>query len=154
MPAKQMPVLVKHCALAIYRSGYCTGTKVQKVVQALDIAVSRLIEYKFLWKTAGKVAPEKIKLTAKGLKAESRHRREKGGIVKTRAWNELYNLIQEEIEEDDGDGATSQEVGMDLGDPRSARSLNKRRRLARAARHGPKRRRPKRARKVRSARRR
>lgn len=154
MPAKQMPVLVKHCALAIYKSGYCKGTKVERVQQALDIAVSRLIEYGFLWKNAGKVAPEKIKLTAKGMKAESRHRREKGGNVKTQAWNALYRLIQEEVQEDDGAGATSQEVGLSLEDPRSARTLQRRRRLAKAARSAPKKRRPKRVRKAKNARRR
>lgn len=154
MPAKQMPVLVKHCALAIYKSGYCSGSKVQMVRQALTIAVSRLIEYGFLWKNANKVAPEKIKLTTKGRKAEARHRREKDGSLKTQEWNALYQLIQEEVEEDDGAGATSQEVGLDVGDARSARALNKRRRLARAAKRGPIRRRPKRTRKVRSARRR
>ena len=101
MPAKQMPVLVKHCALAIHESGYGSGTPVEKVQQALDIAIRRLIEYGFLWKNAGKVAPEKINLTAKGKKAEARHRRESDGKVKTDKWNALYKLIQEEAEEDD-----------------------------------------------------
>jgi hypothetical protein len=110
--------------------------------------VRRLIEYKFLWKNSGKVAPEKIKLTAKGLKAEARHRREKDAKVKTDAWNALYKLIQEEIEEDEGSGATSQEA-EDTGQPTRASKQKKRRRLASTAR-----RRPKRTKRVRRAKRR
>jgi len=147
MPARQTPVLVKHCALAIYKSGWCTGSKVERVQQALDIAVHRLIEYKFLWKNAGKVAPEKIKLTAKGQKAEARHRREKNAKIKTDAWNALYKLIQEEAEEDDGSGGTSQEAG-DVGEPAKGSKQKKRRRLAHSAR-----RRPKRAKRVKRAKR-
>jgi len=152
MPAKQTPVLVKHCALAIYKSGYCTGTKVEKVQQAFDIAVSRLIEYKFLWKNAGKAAPEKIKLTSKGMKAEARHRREKDGKVKTDQWNILYKLIQEEIEEDAGAGATSQEAGDVAGESSSNTKQKRRRRVAKASRSAA--RRPKRVKRAKKARRR
>lgn len=152
MPAKQMPVLVKHCALAIYKSGYCTGTKVERVQQALDIAVSRLIEYGFLWKNSGKVAPEKIQLKAKGHKAESRHRREKGAKVKTDEWNALYKLIQEEAEEDEGAGATSDDATDAAEEPVESREQQRRRRLAKAARSSA-RRMPKRVRRVKRAKR-
>jgi len=152
MPAKQMPVLVKHCALAIHESGYGSGTPVEKVQQALDIAIRRLIEYGFLWKNAGKVAPEKINLTAKGKKAEARHRRESDGKVKTDKWNALYKLIQEEAEEDDGTGATTQEAGATLAESRASRPQQRRRRLAKTARSSA-RRKPKRVRRARRARR-
>lgn len=153
MPAKQMPVLVKHCALAIYKSGYCQGTKVGKVQQALDIAVSRLVEYGFLWKNAGKATPEKIKLKAKGQKAESRHRREKDGILKTQAWNALYKLIQEEAEEDEGSGATSDDAEPVVAEAHESRKQQRRRRLAKVARSSA-RRKPKRVKRAKRAKRR
>lgn len=157
MPAKQMPVLVKHCALAIYKSGYCTGTKVERVQESLDIAVSRLTEYGFLWKGSGtvegKVVPERLKLRTKGAKAENRHRREKDGIVKTRAWNILYKLIQEEVEEPEGSGATSEDAEPMTEEPRESRKLQRRRRLAKVARSSA-RRMPKRVKRAKSAKRR
>jgi len=153
MPAKQMPVLVKHCALAIYKSGYCSGTEVEKVQQALDIAVSRLVQYGFLWKNAGKVSPEKIKLRAKGQKAESRHRREKDGSVKTKEWNALYKLIQEEAEEDEGAGATSEDAEPETMEPVENKPLQRRRRLAKTARASA-RRKPKRVKRAKRAKRR
>lgn len=153
MGAKQMPVLVKHCALAIYKSGYCSGTEVEKVQQALDIAVSRLVQYGFLWKNAGKVTPEKIKLRAKGKKAESRHRREKDGGLKTKQWNDLYKLIQEEAEEDEGAGATSEDAEPETMEPVESRPLQRRRRLAKVARSSA-RRKPKRVKRAKQAKRR
>lgn len=153
MPAKQTPVLVKHCALAIYKSGYCKGSKVEKVQQALDIAVSRLIEYGFLWKNSGKVTPEKIKLKAKGKKAEARHRRETGAKIKTDEWNALYKLIQEEAEEDVGSGATSEDAEPVTAEARESRPQQKRRRLAKVARSSA-RRKPKRVRRAKKAKRR
>lgn len=153
MPAKQMPVLVKHCALAIYKTDYCTGTKVERVQQSLDIAVSRLIQYGFLWKNSGKVTPERIKLKAKGKTAENRHRREKGGKAKTDEWNGLYKLIQEEAEEDEGSGATSEDAVPEVEEARESRPMQRRRRLAKTARASA-RRKPKRTKRAKRARRR
>lgn len=154
MPAKQMPVLVKHVALAIYKSGDVIGDGVTKVQGALNIAVSRLIEYGFLWKNSGKVSPEKIKLTAKGMRAESRHRREKGGKLKTDQWNDLYQLIQEEAEEDVGTGAASQESGSVTEAPHEVRSTQARRKRAKTARSSSPRRKPKRVKRAKQAKRR
>jgi len=100
--AKDMPVLVKHCALAIYKSGYCQASGVKKVQQALDIAVSRLTQYGFLWKNASALKPESIQLTAKGKAAEARHRRETDVGLKNAHWDALYNLMKHEIGEDEG----------------------------------------------------
>lgn len=144
MPAKQMPVLVKHCALAIYKSGDIAGVGVEKVQGALNVAVSRLMEYGFLWKNSGKVSPEKIKLTAKGMRAESRHRREKDAKLKTDQWNDLYKLIQEEAEEDVGTGAVSQESGTVSQAQSEVQTQQQRRRRAKTARSASPRRRPKR----------
>lgn len=125
--AKQMPVLVKHCALAIYKSGYCKGVGVKKVQQALDIAISRLTQYKFLWKNAGKVKPENIQLTAKGKAAEAVHRNESGGGIKTAHWDALYTLMKFEAEEEANAGATTQES-------KGSRELQRFRRLSKVAR--------------------
>lgn len=125
--AAEMPILVKHCALAIYKSGYCQAKGVKKVQQALDIAVSRLTEYKFLWKNAGKVKPENIGLTAKGKAAEARHRRETGGGIKTAHWDALYTLMKLEAEEENKAGATTQQAG-------GSKELQRFRRLSHAAR--------------------
>ena len=113
MSAKQTPVIVKHCALAIYRSGYCSGDKIQRVQQALEIAVSRLIEYGFIYKVSRQAAPEKIKLRNKGKMAEASHRREPNAKKKTDEWNALYRLIQEEVEEEEDSGAMTETVTVD-----------------------------------------
>jgi hypothetical protein len=154
MPAKQIPVLVKHVALAVYKSGDIAGTGATKVQGALNVAVFRLVQYGFLWKNAGKVTPEKIKLTSKGLRAEARHRREKGAKLKTDQWNDLYKLIQEEAEEDVGAGATSQESGSVSEAPHEVRSQQARRRQAKTARTSSPRRKPKRVKRAKNAKRR
>lgn len=151
--AKQIPVLVKHCALAIYKSGYCSGTKVEQVQESLNIAVSRLTEYGFLWKNSRKVAPDTVRLKKKGQQAESRHRREVDGKAKTAEWDALYRLIQEEAEEDTGAGATSQDAGDATAEPRESRTQQRRRRAAKTARSAP-RRKPKRVRRAKRAKRR
>jgi len=134
MPAKPIPVLVKHCALAIYKSGYCKGTEVERVQQAFDIAVGRLAQYKFLWKLGEKASPVNILLTAKGRRAEAEHQREADGPPKTAEWDELYTLIQEEVEELDGAGGVSQEVAPVVVSVDRVRFQQRRRRLAKAAR--------------------
>lgn len=148
-----IPILVRHCALAIYKSGYCTGTKVEQVQEAFDIAVSRLMKYGFLWKnawTVSKADPSKIKLTAKGKKAENRHQREGDKGAKTKEWNVLYKLIQEEVEEEKDEGAMEPPIAEGPGE---SKAMARRMRLAQNARRSA-RRKPKRARKAKSARRR
>lgn len=147
-----IPVLVKHCALAIYKDSYLTSHGAGRVQDAFNIAVSRLMEYGFLWRNSGRVAPDKIKLTGKGMKAESRHQRERGGKAKTKEWDGLYRLIQEEVAEDEGSGAMSQDAGSSMMENRESRAQQKRRRLAKAARSAP-RRNPKRVSRVKKAKR-
>lgn len=145
-----MPILVKHCALAIYKDTYLRSHGPGRVQDALNIAVSRLMEYGFLWRNAGKVTPDKIKLTGKGMKAESRHQRERGGKAKTKEWDGLYRLIQEEVSEDDGSGATSTDAGSSMLENRESRSQQRRVRLAKASRSAP-RRNPKRVKRAKRA---
>lgn len=145
-----IPVLVKHCALAIYKDSYLTSHGPGRVQDAFNIAVSRLMEYGFLWRNAGRVTPDKIRLTGKGLKAEARHQRERGGKTKTKEWDGLYRLIQEEVAEDEGSGAMSEDAGSSTVENRESRSQQKRRRLASAARSAP-RRNPKRVSRVKKA---
>jgi len=148
MPAKQTPVLVKHCALAIHKSGYCSGQGATKAQQALDIAISRLIQYGFLWKGADQGEPEQIKLTTKGRKAERRHRRESGAKAKTDEWNALYGLIQEDT--DEGEDSESQ----DAEPKKPGESLAQRRRRQTKAKVVSARRAPKRAKRAKKAKRR
>jgi hypothetical protein len=105
MAASDLPVLVKHCALAIYKSGDVRGSGIEKTLGALDIARHRLTEYGFLKSGSEAGEPSKIRLTAKGLKAEARHLREVGSRPKTRAWDKLYRLTMVAEEEEAADGA-------------------------------------------------
>jgi hypothetical protein len=133
-----IPVLVKHCALAIYKSKYAQGSKIQQIQQSFDIARSRLVEYGFLKKGSETGSPEDIKLTGKGHHRESKHRREVGGKKKTKAWDDLYALIQEEVEEEPGDESADEEVSPFGGNKRAIRAQQKKKRLAKAARSAPK----------------
>jgi hypothetical protein len=144
-----MPILVKHCALAIYRSGDIKGTILQKVHQALLIARARLTEYGFLSKGSEKGGIETIKLTGKGLRREAYHQREKGGVEKTALWDQLYQLLEgaspEELlrEGEDIPGAPSNESAAPKPvavDPRDVREAQRRHRLAKAAKAAPRRR--------------
>lgn len=138
MAEADIPILVKHVALAVYKSGDLKGNKFQKVLAAFDIARSRLVEYGFLTKTSNLGGPDNIKLTGKGHKREAYHRHEGGlGKVKTRHWDDLYALIQEAVEEQPGDGEMD-EGATPVSSPRDARAQATKMRLAKAAQSAPK----------------
>jgi hypothetical protein len=152
MPKKKpvpIPILVKHCALAIYKSGDVKGSILQKVYQSLLIARSRLTEYGYLKKGSEKGGVETIKLTGKGQRRESFHQREKGGVEKTALWDQLYLLLEgathgevlkaAEIATEDEKpvdaSATPQPVAVN---PRDARKVQRLHRLAKAAKSAAK----------------
>lgn len=109
MAKNDIPVLVKHCALAIFKSGDVKGSVMDKTLGAFDIARHRLTEYGFLKKGSEVGDPSKIKLTSKGFQAESKHQREgAAGKAKTREWDKLYRVISEAEEESTDDGAMNQ----------------------------------------------
>lgn len=103
MPASKIPFLVKHVALAIYESGDVKGsTPTQKITGAMDIARHRLVEYGFLYPGSQTGPVENMKLTAKGLERERKHKYH-GPKTKNQKFDKLYELIspaQEEAEED------------------------------------------------------
>jgi hypothetical protein len=146
-----VPVLVKHCALAIYRSGDVKGSVFQKIYQAMLIARSRLTEYGFLLRGSELGGVETIKLASKGLRREVEHLRESGGRPKTELWDKLYALIEgHPLEELLGKDEEEKPVGEEVGklvkaaaelklpepvavNPRDAREAQRRHRLVKAA---------------------
>ena len=138
MAKADIPVLVKHVALALFKSGDVQGiNKIQKIQASLEIARSRLVEYGFLTKTSTQGGPENIKLTGKGHKREAYHRHEGGkGAQKTKEWNALYVVIQEGEEEQPGDGEMD-EAGTPVSPPRATRKVETKRRHAKAAKSAP-----------------
>lgn len=136
-----IPTLVKHVALAIFKSGDLKGNKFKKTQAAFDIARSRLVEYGYLKKGSEQGPPENIKLTGKGHKREGYHRNEGGeGKSKTTEWDQLYSLIQETEEEAPGEEGVTEEAAPVGTPPRQVRKQQTKQRRARAARSSPKRR--------------
>jgi hypothetical protein len=140
---------VKHCALAVYKSGDVKGSILQKVYQSMLIARSRLTEYGFLKKGSEKGGIETIKLTGKGLRREAEHQREKGGVEKTALWDQLYTLLEAaspeeglkaaEIEGAEEKSATESVAPKPVAvDPRAVREAQRLHRLAKAAKSAAK----------------
>lgn len=109
MATANVPVLVKHCSLAIFHSGDVIGDAFKKTQDSFKIARHRLVEYGFLVDGSQLGGPENIRLTGKGHAAESRHRREADSTRKTAQWDKLYALIQEDAE-DVAETATDAEI--------------------------------------------
>lgn len=145
MAKADIPVIVKHCALAVFRTGDMAGTKLEQLRGAFAVARSRLTQYGFLMEGSQKGGTEAIKLTAKGHKREAVHKREKFGHIKTIIWDLLYTLIQEDVEDE---GETEAETAVDdqpqATPAREALIEKKRRRLAKVARSASPKRRPRR----------
>ena len=98
MAAQDIPYLVRHCAIAIYESGYASGSKEQRFWWSLDVARWRLVEYGYLRKGSQYVPPSNIKMTAHGKSRETWHMREQGGAQKNRKFKYLYALIETAVE--------------------------------------------------------
>lgn len=90
--------MVRHCALAIYESGYGTGSKEQRFWHSLDVARWRLVEYGYLRKGSQYGPPSNITLTGHGKSRETWHMRETGGSRKNRKFKYLYALIETAVE--------------------------------------------------------
>jgi len=113
MASGDIPILVRHVALAIYKSGDVRGAStLEKAIGAFDIARHRLTEYGFLRKGSEKGKPSKIKMTVKGHKADAKHRSEVGSKTKTKEWDKLYSLISEAEEEPVDSGAMNEVSGL------------------------------------------
>lgn len=97
MPKNRVPFIVKHCTVAIYKKGGIEGgTDKEKFVSAWNIARARLTEYGYLAGGSDKGPESNIKLTGKGLKRESEHRREKGGAAKNALFDSMYSVLQDQ----------------------------------------------------------
>lgn len=103
MATKNIPHLVKHCALAIYSSGDISGGKKEKFQSAWNIARARLTEYGYLSKGSETGSPDKINLTSKGHQREAIHASEPGSKTKSMLFDQMYKWI--EIPSETGDAA-------------------------------------------------
>lgn len=149
MAKQDIPILVKHMALAIFKSGSLTGTVFDKATSAFNIARHRLVEYGFLTKGSELGPPENIKLTGKGHKGEAKHRRESDARKKVKEWDKLYSLISEAEEEEPDEGAMSPEAEPEGFPPAPAtRRSQRRQRRARVAKRRTRRARVPRAKKA------
>jgi hypothetical protein len=130
-----VPWLVRHCALAIYKDGYVQGSQIRRVLHSFNIARGRLVEYGFLKQGSEKGGPENIKLTRRGVRREARHRREMDGSTKTAQWDKLYSLIQEGIElDEEGYKELLSDLKVEAVPSRQRRAVQRRVRLVKAAR--------------------
>ena len=99
----RIPIIVKHCALAIFKKGGIDGgTTKEKFQSAWNIARARLTEYGYLGSGSEKGSVDNIRLTGKGRARETFHLREAGGNVKNMQFDKLYKLLQEDNDTDDG----------------------------------------------------
>lgn len=96
----QIPILVKHVTLAIYREGGLHASWREKFRKSLDIARARLVEYGFLRNGSEEGPVENIVLTAKGLRQDHQHRREHDMARKNRDFDRYYRHIELAYRED------------------------------------------------------
>lgn len=91
MPNLTIPVIVKHCTIAIYRTGKIQATsRKDRFTQCLKIARSRLAQYGFVILNGDNVT-DAIGLTGKGRRGEAKHQSE--GRSKTVLFDTLYDLF-------------------------------------------------------------
>jgi hypothetical protein len=94
------PQLFKHMALAIFRGKTLSGSAKKKFNDALEIALSRLTEYKLIQSSSSLA---RISLTGRGRQFETKHAREGKAASKSRLFDEYYKQFtakQEEAEPD------------------------------------------------------
>jgi len=94
----RVPVLVKHCALAIFKGKgrIKGGTRKERFISAWNIARSRLVEQGYLVK-GSEIGPHgTIRLTAKGQQRNQEHKSEQGGSTKSREFDRLFEWVRDE----------------------------------------------------------
>lgn len=97
MASVYIPEILKHCTLAIFKDGGFGGATPARFEKAFTIARARLVEYGFLVAGSDTGNVEKIRLTSKGNKRESYHRREMGGGMKSREFDKFFKLIEQAV---------------------------------------------------------
>lgn len=114
MAAADVPHLVKHNTLAIWRDGKIGGGKRERFVSAWNIARARLVEYGFLVSGSEKGKSEDIRLTSKGAAREAFHAREPGGKTKSMLFDQMFRWIElGEEEKDDNTRDTTNAITAD-----------------------------------------
>lgn len=98
MPKNRVPILVKHCTVAIFKEGKGIqgSTKPERFKSSLAVARFRLVEYGYLMKGSDKGDANDIRLTAKGRVKEVAHTRERGGRGKNTLFDKMYKWIEDE----------------------------------------------------------
>ena len=137
MAEVDIPVLVKHVALAIYESGDVHGEKFKKIVTSLQIARGRLVEYGFLQPGSEHGPPDNIRMTVKGVRRNLKHVMESGGKKKTHRWDRLYALISEGMEDGDSDGEDELAEQDQAPSTPSRTEARRRKRLTNVAKRAP-----------------
>ena len=94
MPAADFPDLLKHMTMAIYRGHYLQGSKERKLLAALEIAISRLIEWNHMESRSLYGPP--FFLTSKGRQRESVHNTE--NKQKSVKFDRLYHRVESAFE--------------------------------------------------------
>lgn len=102
MPASDVPILVRHMAVAIYKTGYGEGSQTQRFWHCFDAARWRCVEYGLLRNGAQVGLPSEMKLTSKGQARCVLHEREGDKRTKDDLFETLYALIETEVEKPDG----------------------------------------------------
>lgn len=100
MAKNRVPILVKHMTVAIFKKGGIDGsTEKERFISAWNIARARLTEYGFLAPGSDKGPEANIKLTGKGVKRETLHRREAERGPKDALFDKMFDvLLDQEIE--------------------------------------------------------
>lgn len=94
MSAAKVPHIVKHCTLAIWRSGDISGGKRERFISSWNIARARLTQYGYLTKGSEEGPVDNIKLTSKGTTREAFHAREPGGKTKSMLFDQMFKWIE------------------------------------------------------------
>lgn len=110
MATSDIPNLVKHCTIAIWRDGKISGGKQERFISAWNIARARLVEYGFLTKGSENGTSEQIHLTSKGTKRESFHTREPGGKTKSMLFDQMFRWVEVAEDTKKGDGPSREET--------------------------------------------
>jgi hypothetical protein len=124
MAAGDVPHLVKHNTLAIWRDGKISGGKREKFVSAWNIARARLVEYGFLVRGSESGKSEDIRLTSKGVAREAFHAREPGGKTKSMLFDQMFRWIEvgEEDKEPGANPQTNSTPNAEKGDVEKAKT--------------------------------
>lgn len=82
----EIPSLLKHAVLAVYKSPYTKGRGSTRFWNAVDIVKAHFSKHKYI------VSEDDIRLTAKGKRRNQHHATERGGKRKDKEFDQLYAM--------------------------------------------------------------